>query len=510
MKRYSLVPSTLTICFTILLLAGAAYAQSAPDMNEIQELRKMILELKKENADRIEELERLKKENAEKIQSLEERIDELTAEQTKTVKRTDAEDEDERDVGEEDFFERVNEGDKPYKKLADEGPFELEWGGYSDIIVSWFDHGPDQTRPGGSESDSRLEFDLTRFVLELEGEMFAGLGFEAEIEFEHGGTGSAFEIEFEEFGEFEQEVEKGGEVIIEELYLRKKFADWGKLKAGRFYLAFGLLSFLNKPTDYLAARRPEAEVSIIPAIWDELGVSFEYYVNDNLDLTLQLVNGLDSTGFSSLNWVRGGHQRKFEEIRADGLALVGRADFKFPGYGLLVGASAYYGFDTAANRPKDDLEDVDAPILLLDAHTIFEHGRWRGSGVAMWGHLWNADEISDRNSRLSNNLDVPRTAVADNAFAVWGEMGYNINTYVGLGYLHRLEPFLRVDYYDTVFQPRNTLFDNPRFERMVFTGGLSYTFAKSVFLKLDFAYRRLGSSDFRNESTVDLAWGFVY
>ncbi len=251
-------------------------------------------------------------------------------------------------------------------------------------------------------------------------------------------------------------------------------------------------------------------MSFIPAIWDEVGVSFEYYVNDNLDLTLQLVNGLDSTGFSSLNWVREGHQRKFEKIRADSLALVGRVDYKFLDYGLLVGASAYYGFDTAANRPKDDLEDVDAPITLLDAHMIFEHGRWRGSGVAMWGHLWNTDKISDRNSRLSNNLDVPRTAVGDNALAIWGEMGYNINTYLGLDYLHRLEPFLRIDYYDTVFQPRETLYDNPRYDRTVFTGGLSYTFAKAVFLKLDFAHRRLGSSDFRNENTVNLAWGFVY
>ncbi len=184
MKKRTFIPSILTICFTILL-TGIAHAQSPPDKDEIQELKEMILELKKENTERIEALEKLKKENAEKIQSLEQRIDELTAEQTKTVKQIDVEDEDKRDIDEEDFFERVDRGDKPYKKLIDEGPFELEWGGYADIIVSWFDHGPDQTRPGGSEPDSRLEFDLTRFVLELEGEMFAGLGFEAEIEFEH-------------------------------------------------------------------------------------------------------------------------------------------------------------------------------------------------------------------------------------------------------------------------------------------------------------------------------------
>ena len=39
---------------------------------------------------------------------------------------------------------------------------------------------------------------------------------EAELEFEHGGTGITMEFDkLEEFGEFEMEVEKGGEVIVE-------------------------------------------------------------------------------------------------------------------------------------------------------------------------------------------------------------------------------------------------------------------------------------------------------
>jgi len=67
-----------------------------------------------------------------------------------------------------------------------------------------------------------------------------------------------------------------------------------------------------------------------------------------------------------------------------------------------------------------------------------------------------------------------------------------------------------VDYYDSTYSPCSDLFDNPRFERTVFTGELSYTFAKSVFVKLDYVHRRLGSSDFRNENTINLAWGFVY
>ncbi len=120
----------------------------------------------------------------------------------------------------------------------------------------------------------------------------------------------------------------------------------------------------------------------------------------------------------------------------------------------MIGSSIYYGLNTNSNRPEDDLDGVDPPLLLVDVHTILQHDRWRGSGVVIYGYLWYADEISERNARLPNNSEALRTAVSDNALAAWGELGYNINTYVGLDYLHRLEPFARVDYYDTMYNSR--------------------------------------------------------
>ncbi len=45
-----------------------------------------------------------------------------------------------------------------------------------------------------------------------------------EIEFEHGGTESAFETEFEEGGEYESEIERGGEVAPRtKFWLQKSF-----------------------------------------------------------------------------------------------------------------------------------------------------------------------------------------------------------------------------------------------------------------------------------------------
>ena len=85
------------------------------------------------------------------------------------------------------------------------------------------------------------------------------------MEFEHGGAGAALELEFEEFGEFEQEIEKGGEVVVEELAVERKFSDAFRVRLGHFYVAVGHLSHRYHPADFFGSQRSEAETSIIPA-----------------------------------------------------------------------------------------------------------------------------------------------------------------------------------------------------------------------------------------------------
>ncbi|MBN1209596.1 MAG: hypothetical protein JXB05_32405 [Myxococcaceae bacterium] len=400
----------------------------------------------------------------------------------------------------------------------------MELGGYADLQFAFYNHGENQNREGGAQRDARMTFDTTRLVLELEAALPEyGLEAEVEVEFEHGGTGAAMELENEEFGEFEQEVEKGGEVLIEELYLKKKFGDRFSLALGRFYVAVGTLSEYYRPTDYLGTLRSEAETLLIPNTWDEMGLQAQAKLS-GLKLTAQVVNGLDSTGFSSQRWVAQGHQRRFELVRATDLAAVLRADVtRFEG--LVFGASGYYG-DTTRNRPKPDLvkacEEADerevapcghvsAPLLILDAHLSLDRGPWRAKALALWGYLQNADDISARNARLSNLLNVPRTPVAEHALAVWAELGFDIAPYLALGEDHRLEPYVRFDYADALLDPRTELFDNPRFARSIYTLGAAYTLAGLAFAKLDFSHRRLGdTSSFRPENTVRLSTGFSY
>jgi hypothetical protein len=394
--------------------------------------------------------------------------------------------------------------------------------GYGELQGAFYAYGADQSREGGAQRDRRLEFDTTRLVTELE-LMFPGqLEVEAEVEFEHGGTGAAFELEYDEFGEYEKEIEKGGEVIVEELYLRKTFAGRYAVSAGRFYVAVGTLSRYYRPTSYLGTTRSEAEQTVIPAQWDEMGVQGEAFLGA-WKLTAQIVNGLDSSAFSSGRWVASGHQARFETIRATDLAVAVRADVQ-PIAGLEVGWSGYAG-GTSRNRPKPDLVPdcmdptpravapcgyVNAPLFITDLHAALDLSGIRANGMVLFGHLERAAEISTRNERLSNEADVDRTPVSDNALAVWAEVGYDVAPALLLEPKHRIEPFVRVEHYDTVFQPRDELFDNPRYARTIGSLGVAYQFHGSVTAKVDVFRRTFASDELRPEHGARLAGGFVF
>lgn len=398
---------------------------------------------------------------------------------------------------------------EPWDTGSGEGPsrgrFKLSVKGYGETAFLFHDYGPDQTQEGGAPPDRRFTFDQTRFVVGVEGRLPGALEFEAEVEFEHGGTGAAMELEYEEYGEYEQEVARGGEVVLEELYLKKEFADRLWLKAGRFYVAFGQLFEAHRPTDYSGLLRPESETSVVPGVWDEMGLELGLKLAP-LRLILQVVNGLDSTGFSSQYWVASGQQGRFELIQARDLAGVARIDFT-PRPGLTAGASAYYG-DTTGNRPKPDMADIKAPLLVVDGHFSLDLGRLRARGAMIWGHLTNAEQISECNRRLSNELDVLRSAVADQAFATWLDVG--VHVLPGTLKRHRLEVLSRVERFDTMFRVGPNTFDNPRFERTLVSAGLSYTYRDVVMTRLAWSRRSFGSPDLRPETTVGITTGFTF
>lgn len=391
------------------------------------------------------------------------------------------------------------------------------FGGYGDFVATTKFFGPDPNKDYDPGTYRQTDVDLSRIVFLASYDFTPWLSFRTEVEFEHGGTGAAMEVEWDEFGEIEQEIEKGGEIVIEQALLEARFGkDYGLpvdvigVRLGHLLVPVGMISYYHFPTMFGATRRAESEEALIPSTWHETGAEL-FLRHRGFSLQLQGITGLDSTGFSSARWIAGGTQRAFEVVRANDWAFAARAEYS--GFrGLLVGGS-FYTTNTTGNRPKRDIEDADARATLGDLHLRYQNGAFRLSGEGLIGSLTNADLITRRNASLSAALGAPKTPVASAAYSCFLETSLNVLALVAPAHRHRVDVFLRYEGYDTMWKPpeEGSGFDNPLYQRQVVTTGLNYFPHPRVVLKGEYVSRWINKDDnwARQQHEVNVGLGFA-
>jgi hypothetical protein len=216
---------------------------------------------------------------------------------------------------------------------------------------------------------------------------------------------------------------------------------------------------------------------------------------------------LDAAGFSSEKWSVEGHQSIFETISATNLAIVARLDFN-PINNFLFGGSIYYG-NSADNRPKpEDMEGIDAHLTIFSLHLQYLENPFIVRGDFIYGELENSDIVSQRNSRLSTNIQYPRSPVAKNAAAYYSEGGYNISPLLSLPEVFKIYPFIRYDYYNTMEEVAEGIFPNPRFNRSILTFGFNFIWNDEIVFKADYSSREVGEGSYNTENTFALGIGF--
>ena len=365
------------------------------------------------------------------------------------------------------------------------------------------------------------QFDPERLNLYLQYKFNDHISFKSEIEFEHGGTGSTIELDTqEEFGEFEQEVEKGGEVKLEQAHINFKLWPFLNVRVGRLKVYIGLHQKLDEPTSYFTTHRQEMENEILPLGWYENGIELYGTFAKNFQYRAYVVSGLDASGFSSRGWIKDGYQARFETATAESLAFAARLDYKFGMHeDTFVGLSGYVN-NSAANRPKNDMSEP-AYVTILEGHISYNEGNLRFNAIGLYGNLQNSDIVSERNANLSNNLGVKRTPVRKNALGISVEVGYDVLPFLVTTSKYRLYPFLRYDFYDTMFKVTGDIVDNPRWERSSFTGGFNWFAHPQIVLKAHFSDRELGSENYdpstleytgkkQHEQTISTGIGFYF
>jgi hypothetical protein len=373
-----------------------------------------------------------------------------------------------------------------YELLQRIGKFSLS--GYGAMNYYHFDWQTDSVK--------RDAIDNERFILDLKYKWNEKISLNTEIEFEHGGTGSDLEFDrFEEFGEFEFDITKGGEVLLEQMNLQFQLPKNMQLKVGRVKVPFALMFNRDEPTDYLTCANSEMETQILPENWTENGFLWSGKIGkkQKWNYYLAMVNGLDCSAFNSANWIKRGNQRRFEMANAENMAFVTRLDF-LPNKNSVIGFSLYGG-NTKDNRPKPDLR-VNTPIFLSEVHVKYAHKALQFNGMALYGALENSEILSNQNRNLSNNLNVKRTPVGSATLGAFGELSLVLSGKNGI--IRKTDSkecllYGRYDFYDTMQKTEGAIFNNPRWQRETLAFGAVFKIIKEVHIKTQYAIRKVGA-----------------
>ena len=153
----------------------------------------------------------------------------------------------------------------------------LTVGGYGEVALTrnfYSDNVYRYSHPADYKNDpSHGRFDIPHAVIYLGYDFGKGWTMQTEIEFEHTGTGAAVEKEYTEAGEWESEIEKGGEVELEQFWIQKSFAPQFNVRIGHLVVPVGGLNNAHEPLNFFTVYRPEGEFTILPSTWHETGVS---------------------------------------------------------------------------------------------------------------------------------------------------------------------------------------------------------------------------------------------
>lgn len=390
----------------------------------------------------------------------------------------------------------------------------LHIGGYGEVAMSRNFYSDNYLRYSEPEryrnSASHGRFDLPHVVLYLGYDFGKGWSFSSEIEFEHGGAEAAVEIETEEAGEYETEVERGGEVALEQFYIQKEFMPQLKLRAGMQVIPVGATNAHHEPNQFFGVYRPEGENTIMPCTWHEVSVSMSGRVG-KWSYMAMFLPGLDSERFGNQSWIHDGSASPFEFKIANSYAFAGRID-NYSVKGLRIGISGYIGNsfrNTLYPTESEKNNGIRGTVSIISADFKYDGHNWLVRGFGDWGHLGDAAHISKFNISMSKNSTSKRQEVASDAVAVGIEAGYDI-----FGIIPKMQAdnqkfylFGRYDYYDSMARMESS---NPLgwCGRQIISAGVNWYPIPQVVVKADYSCR-MPDRKYNNEPSINIGIAYV-
>ena len=380
----------------------------------------------------------------------------------------------------------------------------LSVGGYGEVAFSRNFYSDNQYRyrnPAKYKDDpSNGRFDIPHAVIYLGYDFGKGWTMGTEIEFEHTGTGSAIEIETDEGGEYEHEIEKGGEVELEQFWLQKEFSKAAHIRVGHVIVPVGLNNAHHEPLNFFTVYRPEGEHTILPSTWHDTGISF-WGRSGAIRYELTMVTGLNALQYSRDNWIKGGNKSAYEFKPANKYGFGARLDY-YPIQGLRFGMSGFYGkgmHNTSPNEMEGSgkaYDQVKANTYVGSVDLTLNRWNWIVRGQADYGYVSDTPLLNQAKINQRGTSPYNKTYVGKNAYAVAIEAGYDVFSQIPSMRREnqRLYVFGRYEQYDS-YRPESTQpkATNGYTRRTNMVCGVNYYPLPEIVIKADYSLRKLKS-----------------
>lgn len=385
-------------------------------------------------------------------------------------------------------------------KTEDFSKFRL--GGYGEMLASFKDYGLNRYSgtANGNVKKNHNEISIPRFVLSGEYKFSSKWILGAEIEFESGGVGTAYEIESgssSENGEYETETEKGGEVALEQFHITRIIVPQFNIRAGHMVLPVGLTNAHHEPLYFFTAARPESETEIVPSTWHETGLElFGRFGKGAATFNYQafITAGLNPDGFGKFNYIRDGKQGAFEVDNFSAPAYTLRLDWVgVPG--LRVGFSSYINPNMGKNCEKLNLyesyDDINLYMYSFDAQYANRYFTARGN--VLHSYLSNSSGVNSRAVSSASPYGSRKRGVGSHALSYNAEVGVNVASFFPETKCPVIYPFVQYAYYDPQETTSSGTIKDKRTQVSMWTFGLNWKPLPFLVVKADYATRQIGT-----------------
>ena len=391
--------------------------------------------------------------------------------------------------------------DKPLLGVADSPVPGLSIGAYGEIHF-----GAQQNPAAGGQWQAG--FDARRVVLLPTYAITPNIIFNAEIEFEHGG--SAFDADDKLHGTAE----------IEQVWIDFKMVDQFNWRApGVDLIPIGYINQHHEPTQFYSVRRPELYLGLIPSTWKAGASSFYGTIADGLSYQVQAsmsledfgdnfdvrtdantvppfpagyapgISGTDALAFA---------QAPIGDFRQlnNAVAIAGKLDFSPPFMpGFAGSVSAYY---TPNTTPRGAYDQVFGNPLGQSSLAMFDtEFRYRipDTGWELRGEVVRVTFGNSANLRANNDSD-PFNNVGKTMWGTSGEVAYHfpLGTFIGSSW--EAVPFFRYTYQNLQMSGfAGTDLNSPTGfgEQRFYTAGFAIFPTPQVVLKA--SYQRIKTND---------------